>query len=993
LQQPKTNTTHAQRLTDITHPHIDTKNDFFDIPQNTLSLYHTNICSLNTKHMAALQETHIAQFKRLPDIITLTETKLTDATNATHHTLNHYTPYHTKDISVYVKHNIHTSIMDSISMTTASTLVLRIHTNEHKTNTIHTIINIYRRPQTDPTFEQDLQAAIDDIYALHPTTTITIIGDININLLQLPTRLYNLLIENNLHTTITTPTRHDPVHTNTHTLIDTILTTATDTRVTAGTLSPPISDHLAIYTTFHKATPRKQKQQQKTLSITRYNRNKDKILHDIRETVLNTHSQTPHTATTSQHFHTIQSAMQQVIEKHEKQPKPKQRAWCTPTYKRQINKQHALHAKARHNPTPKNIQAHRKYRNKLHKDILKAKKKQLATQIDDAKHDPKLQAQILKAVLSTNKTTRTSPTTLTYNNSTTTDPQTIADNLNDHYITIGKKTTAKIPPIPPDEYISQDVPHKSPAFKLNPITETQLRDTMHDINPNKASDIYKIKPAIIKDLTDFLAPTLTTLFNRAIDENEYPDALKVTKLIELYKKKDRTLPENYRPISLLPIIAKLFDTLINKQIMHHITTHNVISSTQYAFRPNSNTTLALQTILDNIRRQTRTRKPILAIYIDLSKAYDTVEHEKLLYKLKHLYNFTDAAVAFFRSYLTNRQQSTHTQHAQSKMQTITHGIPQGSTLSTTFFLLYINNIIQTVPNSTVYTYADDTTLIVTTNTAQELQTLAQSELNQLIYYFHDNNLVPNATKTMYTVFNPTDSNLRLAVNNQQLTNTDHAKLLGITVQKNMKHKQTVASIVKKLQPAVQTFRHANKLLPRHTLKQLYYSLVYPHLIGAITVWGTAQDNKEYIQPLIRMQKKIVRLIMRQRPRTHTKPLMKQLQLHTLTSLYKLRVCAEIHPFIHKPKKAVNRPTHNHQYIPIKQIHSYPTRHSENSFFIPTYHAKHNDQQRHAHTMPHYTAEYTKIWNTTLTPALQRIKSLPTFKSQLKTHLLEVQWKD
>jgi hypothetical protein len=242
----------------------------------------------------------------------------------------------------------------------------------------------------------------------------------------------------------------------------------------------------------------------------------------------------------------------------------------------------------------------------------------------------------------------------------------------------------------------------------------------------------------------------------------------------------------------------------------------------------------------------------------------------------------------------------------------------------------------------VYTYADDTTLIITTNSIQELQTLAQSELNQLIYYFHDNNLVTNATKTMYTVFNPPNASTSLFVNGKQLQATDHAKLLGIYVQNNLKHNRTIANIIKKLQPTIQTFKHANKLLPTHILKQLYYSLVYPHLIGAITIWGTEQENKEYIQPLIRMQKKIVRLIKRQPPRTHTKPLMQELQLHTITSLYKLRVCIDMHPHIHKPKETVNRPTHNHTYTPTKEIHSYPTRLSQaHNFYTPTYFAKHN----------------------------------------------------
>ena len=312
-----------------------------------------------------------------------------------------------------------------------------------------------------------------------------------------------------------------------------------------------------------------------------------------------------------------------------------------------------------------------------------------------------------------------------------------------------------------------------PTFTLQHTTEKIIIKTMNEINRNKANDIYKIKPTVIKDLTPFLSPILALLFNRSIDENEYPDSLKLTKVIELYKTNNKTLPQNYRPISLLPIIAKLLDTIINQQLMQHLLNHNIISPTQYAFRPHSNCTLALQTIIDNIVANKAKHNPTLAIYIDLSKAYDTISHKKLISKLKNEFNFTPQTLAFFTSYFQNRKQSLHTQHAQSSTQTITHGIPQGSTLSTTFFLLYINNIIRTVPNSKVYTYADDTTLIVTAATQQDLQTLAQSELHNLITYFHNNNLVPNPTKTQYTIFYPTNSihNITLQINNTPITET------------------------------------------------------------------------------------------------------------------------------------------------------------------------------------------------------------------------------
>jgi len=136
--------------------------------------------------------------------------------------------------------------------------------------------------------------------------------------------------------------------------------------------------------------------------------------------------------------------------------------------------------------------------------------------------------------------------------------------------------------------------------------------------------------------------------------------------------------------------------------MDHLTKHNIISHTQYAFRPNSSTTMTIQTIINQIQKHKDKEELVLALYVDLLKAYDTVEHSKLLDKLRRNFNFNEDTVKFFASYFSNRIQEVHTQHAKSHKRTITHGIPQGSTLSTTFFLLYINDIINIIQQGTVY---------------------------------------------------------------------------------------------------------------------------------------------------------------------------------------------------------------------------------------------------------------------------------------------------
>jgi len=867
---------------------------------------------------------------------------------------------------------------DDTQIPKTATLILHIHENKQKNKVIHTIINIYRRPHHDPDFITNLQSAKDTITAKHPTTDITIQGDININLYDLtPSSPFtHFLLENNLHTTITTPTRYDPVH-NTATLIDPTLTTITETSITAGTISPPLSDHLQTYTIFHKPIPRQTRNSQKTLSQHRYQKHKDDILPLIQAAITDTQETCSPTTTTAQHFTNIQQALHTIITAHEKTPRPRRKPWCNSKYSRMIKKQHKLHERRIQDPTPQNIKAHTQYRNRLNKQIKAEKKRTITEKIQNSKHDPKQQAKLLKSILPSRKQDRTSPTTIVYEGKTYTDPTDIANALNDHYITIGHKTSQTIPHQAVDSITQEPDRHTHPPFELRHITLDETTKTMKDINPNKASDIYKIKPAIIKDLTPFLAPILTKLFNQAIDEHSYPDPLKFTKVIEIYKKKDKTFPANYRPISLLPIIAKLLDTLINTQIMTHLTKYNIISPTQYTFRPNSNTTLALQTVLNKLHKHKSNKHPTLAIYVDLSKAYDTISHSKLLHKLRHDFNFTPHTVDFFRSYLTNRTQQTHTQHAQSRTKIITHGIPQGSTLSTTFFLLYINDIIKTVTKSTVYTYADDTTLIITSKNITDLQQLAQTELTNLIQYFHSNNLVPNPTKTNYTIFHPPNQHLhpyiQLNIDDTILKQNRKAPLLGMIIQHDMKHQQTINNIIKKLQPTIQTFRYANKYLPTQTMKQLYYSLIYPHLIQNISIWGTHDNRKTYIQPLIRTQKKILRLIKHLPPRSHTQPIMTELKILNITNLYIHRTCTEMHPFIHPPTQ-LNRPEHNHNYIWTSQIHEYPTRYSQQKhLYIPNT-THHNTTQPHPH-MEHLTKQASNIWNTlpltTHKPELQR----------------------
>jgi hypothetical protein len=292
----------------------------------------------------------------------------------------------------------------------------------------------------------------------------------------------------------------------------------------------------------------------------------------------------------------------------------------------------------------------------------------------------------------------------------------------------------------------------------------------------------------------------------------------------------------------------------------------------------------------------------------------------------------------------------------------------------------------------VYTFADDTTLIITAESPQALQQLAQSELNSLIKYFHTNNLVPNPTKTKYTVFYPLPSTeIHLNINHTPIEQDAQAKVLGLIVQDKQTHYQTITNIIKKLQPLIHSFRYANKFIPAKHMTHLYYIHAFPHLIGGISIWGTANPMSTHLQSLIRTQKKIIRLIKNLPPGTHTNPIMTELKILNLTNLYIHRTASEMHPHIHQTTQE-NRPEHDHCYVSIAQVHDYPTRQSQQQLhYVPNANLlrQATANQTATHTAGYLTTQYIMLWNQ-LPLKLRQNRSLESFKHNLRQHLLEKQ---
>ena len=363
-------------------------------------------------------------------------------------------------------------------------------------------------------------------------------------------------------------------------------------------------------------------------------------------------------------------------------------------------------------------------------------------------------------------------------------------------------------------------------------------------------------------------------------------------------------------------------------------------------------------------------------------------HHTLLAKLQRRYNFHQSTIQFFRSYFTDRKQFTRTQHAQSRQQTITDGIPQGSTLSTTLFILYFDDDIYQHTSSPTTAFADDSSLVLTANTVTELEELAQSNIHTYISHLHANGMLANIGKSSYTLFYPKRPSARLHLRyaGEDLQHKEETKSLGITIQHNLKHHSTIATVMSKLGAALALMKAASPLLDYDDLLSLYYRHAQPALTYGITIWGTIDPTKGYLKPLLRVQKRIVHHMScgaHYKPYTRrgTDFLMAAAGILSVHTLYAYRVASTVHKFLHANPND-HLPTHIHNYPQLHQLHHHRTRRA-----TPTHYT--------LYAAPHMgplQTHYIKLWNddNIVPPAIRRIPDRKTFKAKLKRHLLTYQ---
>ena len=373
-----------------------------------------------------------------------------------------------------------------------------------------------------------------------------------------------------------------------------------------------------------------------------------------------------------------------------------------------------------------------------------------------------------------------------------------------------------------------------------------------------------------------------------LSTSSFPDRLKLSEVKPVFKKGEKNIPSNYRPISLLTSFSKIFERIIYSRLYKHIIKNEILAKEQFGFRQKSSTELASYTLTHNILMALNNKMKVGGIFCDLQKAFDCVNHDILLTKME-FYGITGKTNKLMKSYLSNRRQRVKIEKDSikhySEWDLIIDGVPQGSILGPLFFLLYINDLPYAISDlSTPILFADDTSLIISNPDNQKFVKTVNETIHRLKTWFHSNLLVLNLEKTHFLQFqtkNSNDTQLERIHDNIQTSTTEETKFLGLIINNKLTWQSHINMMSSKLNTVSYVMRSLRQWINTEMLRNVYFSLVHSILSYGIIFWGISNNSIT----IFKIQKKIIRIIMNVNSRTSCRNLFKKLNILPLPAQY------------------------------------------------------------------------------------------------------------
>jgi len=354
----------------------------------------------------------------------------------------------------------------------------------------------------------------------------------------------------------------------------------------------------------------------------------------------------------------------------------------------------------------------------------------------------------------------------------------------------------------------------------------------------------------------------------------------------------------------------------------------VLHSSQHGFRVKHNTTTALTEVLDSVTTALNNKYLSIALFLDISKAFDSLNHQLLLNKLR-VYGVRGVALKLMESYFTNRFQCTVINNVCSEYRTISMGVPQGSILGPLMYVVFVNDIFNISHSVKCVLYADDTVIIVSGKTMYGLHLLAQYYFSLFSRWFALNNLCLNDSKTHFVIFGYNDNKYNvLMFDNHIVQRVSNVRYLGIIIDEKLSWKLHIDSVCKKLSKGIGMMKKCYSIFPKHCLLTIYYSFILPHLQYGVEFWGSTCTT--YLQPLRVLQKQCIRLICHVNKLTHSVPLAYNLGLLLFDELFIFSLAC----FMFKVNSNLAPDVICNMFTKTSTVHKHATRSHSVCFFVP-----------------------------------------------------------
>ena len=369
------------------------------------------------------------------------------------------------------------------------------------------------------------------------------------------------------------------------------------------------------------------------------------------------------------------------------------------------------------------------------------------------------------------------------------------------------------------------------------ITQENVYTLLRDLNPNKSPGPDLIHPRMLKECARELTQPLVTLFEHSLTTAQIPAIWKKAKVSALHKKGKRSQPSNYRPISLTCVLCKIMESLVRSNIVSHMLINNLFSDTQFGFISGRSTLLQLLHVMEKWTSYLEDGQDIIVAYLDFQKAFDTVPHRRLLHKIE-AYGVNDSTTNWIKTFLTGRTQTVCVNGMESASRSVTSGIPQGSVLGPTLFILYVNEL-PSIVHSFTYLFADDTKIFKPISQPSDYDDF-RNDLDTL-YHWTETWLLHfnlDKCKTMHIGHNTPD----LAAfsfpddNSTMMTRVIEEKDLGVYFDSELSFNQHITAKVSKANQILGVIRRTFTRLKPENFKRLFTSLVRPHLEYGVNIW-------------------------------------------------------------------------------------------------------------------------------------------------------------